>query len=63
MEVSGQLHASAASPPGKELAVPIRYEAVWALEPVWTMKSTEKILAPAGNGTLAVKLVAHPYTD
>jgi hypothetical protein len=36
MEASGQLHAPAALPPGKELLVPIGWEAVWASEPVWT---------------------------
>jgi hypothetical protein len=35
MEVSGQLHAPAALPPGKEPLVPIGYEAGWAPEPVW----------------------------
>jgi len=36
MEVSGQLHAPAALPPGKEPLVPIGYEAGWAPEPFWT---------------------------
>jgi hypothetical protein len=36
MEVSGQLHAPAALPPGKEPLVTIGYDAGWALEPVWT---------------------------
>jgi hypothetical protein len=35
MEVSGQLHAPAALPPGKEPLVPIGQEAGWAPEPVW----------------------------
>jgi hypothetical protein len=34
--VSGQLHAPAALPPGKEPLVPIGEEAEWAPEPVWT---------------------------
>jgi hypothetical protein len=34
--MSGQLHALPALPPGKELPVPIRQEAGWAPEPVWT---------------------------
>jgi hypothetical protein len=42
MEVSGQLHISAALPPGKEPAVPIAQEARWAPEPV---------CAPAGIQT------------
>jgi hypothetical protein len=35
MSVSGQRHASAALPPGKD-PVPIVEEAGWAPEPVWT---------------------------
>jgi hypothetical protein len=34
MEVSGQFHAPAALPPGKELPVPIGKEAGWAPEPL-----------------------------
>jgi hypothetical protein len=33
MEVSGQLHAPVALPPGTELLVPIEKEAGWAPEP------------------------------
>jgi hypothetical protein len=33
MEVSGQLHAPAALPPGKEAMVPTGQEAGWAPEP------------------------------
>jgi hypothetical protein len=37
MEVSGQLQASAALPPGKETLLPIEKEAGWgAPEPFWT---------------------------
>jgi len=36
MEVRGQLHALTASHPEKEPPAPIRKEAVWAPEPVWT---------------------------
>jgi hypothetical protein len=36
MEVSGQLHAPAALPPGKEPLVSIGQEAGWAPEPFWT---------------------------
>jgi hypothetical protein len=36
MEVSGQLHAPAALPPGKKPLVPIGYEAGWAPEPFRT---------------------------
>jgi hypothetical protein len=35
MEVSGQLHAWAALPLGKEPPIPILYEAWWAPELVW----------------------------
>jgi hypothetical protein len=36
MEVSGQLHATAALTPGKKPQVAIGNEAGWAPEPVWT---------------------------
>jgi hypothetical protein len=36
MEVSVQLHAPTALPPGKEPLVSIGLEAVWAPEPLWT---------------------------
>jgi hypothetical protein len=35
MEASGQFHASAALPSGKQLLVPIGKEAEWAPEPFW----------------------------
>jgi len=50
MEVSGLLHAPAASPPGKHLPIPIGYEAEWVQEPVW-MRWQKKITAPVGNRT------------
>jgi hypothetical protein len=34
--VSGQLHAPAALPPGKDPPVPIEQEVGWTQEPVWT---------------------------
>jgi len=49
MEVSDQLHAPATLPPGKELLVPIGYEARWAPEPVWTRWWREKFPAPGGT--------------
>jgi hypothetical protein len=52
MEVSGQLHAPAALPPGQEPLVPIGQEAGWAPEPFWTRWWKEKFPAPAGNRTL-----------
>jgi hypothetical protein len=42
MEVSGQLHAPAALPPGKEPLVPIGWEAGWAPESVRTRYRREK---------------------
>jgi hypothetical protein len=62
MEVSGQLHAPAALPPGKP-PVPSGYEAGWAPEPVWALWSGEKALAPARNRIPAVHTVARRYTD
>jgi hypothetical protein len=37
MEVSGQLHASADLPTGKDPPVPTVYEAWWTSVPVWTL--------------------------
>jgi hypothetical protein len=42
--------------PGKELQVPIGYEARRASVAVWTLCYREKSLAPTGNRTLAVQL-------
>jgi len=36
--VSGQLHASATLPRGKEPPLPIEYEAVWARKTIWTRR-------------------------
>jgi hypothetical protein len=55
MEVSGQLHAPAAFPPGKEPLVPSGEEAGWAPEPFWTRWFREKFPAPAGNRTPIVQ--------
>jgi hypothetical protein len=49
MEVSGQLHAPAALPPWKEHPVPIRYEAGWGLESVWTLWRREKYFCRESN--------------
>jgi hypothetical protein len=35
----------------------------WASEPVWTLWSREKYLAPDGNRTPAIEYVAHRYAD
>jgi len=52
MEVSGQLHASAALPPEKQLLLPIREEAGWAPEPFWTRLLTINITLPSRSLTL-----------
>jgi hypothetical protein len=50
MVVSGQLHASAALQPGKDLSVSIGYEVGCAPETVWTRwRGEKKIPAPVGN--------------
>jgi hypothetical protein len=61
--VSGQLHISPALPPGKEPAVPTVQETEWAPQPVWTLWSIEKSVAPAPNRTSAVQLTARRYTE
>jgi hypothetical protein len=43
--------------------MPIAWEARWAPEPVCTLWSREKYVAPAGNRTPAVEPVARRYTD
>jgi hypothetical protein len=53
MDMTGQFHASAALPPGKEPPVPIGLEAGWPPEPV----------APVGYRTPTVQPLAHRYTD
>jgi hypothetical protein len=63
MEVSRQLHAPATLQPGKEPPVSIEQNAWWAPEPVWTLWSKEKSLAPAGNRIPAVHTVTGRYTE
>jgi hypothetical protein len=58
MEVSGQLHASAALP-----LVPIVLEAEWTPEPVSMLWSREKSLASARNQTLVIQPVACHYIN
>jgi hypothetical protein len=60
--MSGQLHAPAALPPGKEHLVPIGYGAGWAPEPVWTLWWREKFPAPGGTRTPIIQPVAQRYT-
>ena len=47
MVVSGQLYALAALPIGKELLLPIKEEAWWALEPAWMFWRRQKSFATA----------------
>jgi hypothetical protein len=56
MEVSGQLHAPAASP-----LVTIVQEAGWAPEPAWTRWWGEEFPVPAGNRTTDHPAVAQRY--
>jgi hypothetical protein len=57
--MSGQLHAPAALPLGKELSATIGQEAAWAPEPVWTLWRGEKSCT-ARNRTRAFQPVAIP---
>jgi hypothetical protein len=65
MDVSGQLHAPVALPPGKESPVPIGYEAGWAPEPVCTTWRRENSLTYRGSNSdpSVVQPVASRYTD
>jgi hypothetical protein len=65
MEVSGQLHASADLPPGKEPPVPIRYETGWAPDQVWTTWRRENSWPYRDSNTdpSAVQPVASLCTD
>jgi hypothetical protein len=49
MEVSVQLDAPAAVPPGKLFLVPFEYEEGLVTEPVWMFRRKETPLTPAGN--------------
>jgi hypothetical protein len=55
MEVSGQLHATAALTPGKEPLLPVGYEVEWVPEPIWTRCRREKFPAPAGIRTPIIR--------
>jgi hypothetical protein len=61
MELSGQLHAPVALPPGKQ--PPVRTESEVGSEPVWTLWSGQKSLSASGNRTPAVQPLARRYTD
>jgi hypothetical protein len=45
--------------PRKQPPVPIRYEAGWASEPLWTLWGREEYLAVSGNRTPVVQPVTH----
>jgi hypothetical protein len=64
MEMSGQLHAPATSPPGEEPAVSIGQEAGRAPEPVWTHRRRETYLLLPGieHGHPACILVTRVVT-
>jgi hypothetical protein len=67
MEVSGQFHAPAALPPGKDpLVVPIGFEAEWAPEPFLDAVVMRKIPIPRRESNLRTSIiqpVAQRYTD
>ena len=57
--VSGQLHATAALPPGKELSARVEWKAAWTPGTIWTPLSRKKSVAPAGNRTSVVQPEFH----
>jgi hypothetical protein len=61
MEMSGQLHASAALPLGKEHSVPIGQEVGWTSESVWTTWIRENSL-PYRDSNFNLSVVQR-YTD
>jgi hypothetical protein len=62
MEVSGQLHAPAALPPGKQLAVPIGQEAGLGPEPVGKLLGREQSGVGAAAALWEVGRVVHCIT-
>jgi hypothetical protein len=65
MEVSTQLHALAALPPGKELPVPIGQEVAWTPGAYWTTSRRENSWSNRNSNCdpLVAQLVASSYTD
>jgi hypothetical protein len=63
MEVSGQVHASAALTTAKGAPAPIGWEVGSSPETFLTMWSREKSVASAGNRIPAVQPGASRYTD
>jgi hypothetical protein len=49
MEMSGQLHAPVAFPPGKYPPLPTEYEVWWAPELLWTLWSREIFFLPVSR--------------
>jgi hypothetical protein len=64
MQVSCQLHAQAALPPGKEPSFVTIWIGGW-VDPRAGVEAMEKIKvhAPAGDGNLAIQPVTRPYID
>jgi hypothetical protein len=65
LEVSGQLHAPAALPPGKEPRVPTGYEVGWTPEPgwkTWRRENSWPYRVPNSDPSV-VQPVASRYTD
>jgi hypothetical protein len=65
VEVSGQLHAPAVLPTGKEPLVPIGQEVGWTSEPVWTIwrKENSSPYWDSNSDPSVVQPVASRYTD
>jgi hypothetical protein len=63
--MSGQLHTQAALPPGKQAPVPIRQEAGWAAEPVWTTWGRENSspYRDSNSDPSVVQPVSSRYSD
>jgi hypothetical protein len=59
MEVSSQFYTLVGLPSGKESTVRSGWGAGWAPKPIRTLWSRQKSLVPAGNRTIAVKLVLY----
>jgi hypothetical protein len=57
---SRQLHGTGRFTPGEKAPVPIGFEADWTPEPVWTLWSREKSLAPVSIRTPAVAMPTMP---
>jgi hypothetical protein len=65
MELSGQLHAPAALPPGKEPVIRIGYEVGWTPEPVWTTWGSKNSYPhrDLNSDPSVVQPLASRYTD